>query len=134
MINMFILFRSLLQVSLKTRPSATSSRGSPSLMSVEISPWVMEEMEERRERERILWRRNARLARDRREAAEAEARDAEEPVYPVVRARMGAERDGRERSQVSLVLVFLFHILFSSILVRKFVFRRRDDLSPGFPG
>ena len=68
----------------------------------------MEEMEERRERERILWRRNARLARDRREAAEAEARDAEEPVYPVVRARMGAERDGRERSQVSLVFSFPF--------------------------
>ena len=102
-------------------------------MSVEIAPWVVEEMEERREREKIMWRRNARLARDRREAAESEARAVEEAAYPV-RARMGAVGDGRERSQVSLVLVCLFQILFFSILVRKFVLRRGDDLSPGFPG
>ena len=106
LINIFVLLRSLLQVSLMSQPSATSSRTSPSLMSVEIAPWIMEEMEERREREKIMWRRNARLARDRREAEELEARAVEEAAYPVVRARMGAVGDGRERSQVRLVLVY----------------------------
>ena len=91
-------------------------------MSVEISPWIIDEMEERREWERIMWRRNARLARDRREAAETEARAAEEVEYPVVRARVGAVREGRERSQVSLVLVCFFKPLLFSLLVRKFVF------------
>ena len=105
MINIFVLFRSLLQVSLKSQPSATSSRTSPALMSVEIAPEIMEEIQERREREKIMWRRNARLARDRREAEELEARAAEEVNYPVVRARMGAVGDGRGRNQVRLVLI-----------------------------
>ena len=75
-------------------------------------------MEERREREKIMWRRNARLARDRREAAELEARAVEEAAeYPVVRARVGAVGEGRERSQVSLVLVCFFQTLLFSLLV-----------------
>ena len=86
-------------------------------MSVEIAPWIMEEMEERREREKIMWRRNARLARDRREAEELEARAADEGSYPVVRARMGAVGDGRGRSQVRLVLVYFIETLLFFLLV-----------------
>ena len=87
------------------QPSATSSRSSPSLMSVEISPEIMEEIEERREQEKIMWRKGARLARDRRVAEETEARAREEEQYPVVRATMGAVGDGRGRNQVRLVLI-----------------------------
>ena len=87
------------------QPSATSSRSSPSLMSVEISPEIMEEIEERREQERIMWRRSVRLARDQRVAEELEARAREEEQYPVVRATMGAVGDGRGRNQVRLVLI-----------------------------
>ena len=97
-------------------------------MSIDIPPWIVDEMEDRRERERILWRRNARLAREAgmragREAAEMEARAAEEMEYPVVRARVGAVKEGRERSQVSLVLVCFYKSLLFCLLVRKFVFR-----------
>ena len=53
-------------------------------MSVEISPEIMEEIEERREQEKIMWRRSARLARDRRVAEELESRAREEEQYPVV--------------------------------------------------
>ena len=74
-------------------------------MSVEISPAIMEEIEERREQEKILWRRNARLARDRRVAEELEAKAQEEEPYPVVHATMGAVGDGRGRNQVRLVLI-----------------------------
>ena len=49
-----------------------------------------------------MWRRNARLARDQREAGEHEARAREEELYPVVKASMGAVGDGRERKQVRL--------------------------------
>ena len=87
------------------QPSATSSRHSPSLMSVEIPLNIMEEIEERREQEKIMWRRGARLARDRRVAEEMEARAREEEQYPVVRATMGAVGDGRGRNQVRLVLI-----------------------------
>ena len=79
----------------------------------------MEEMEERRQREKIMWRHNARLARDRREAEEREAKAAEETAYPVVRARVGATSGERERSQVSLVLVCIFQPLLFSLLVVK---------------
>ena len=72
---------------------------------VEIPINIMEEIEEQREREKILWRRGARLARDRREAEEAEARAREEENYPVVRATMGAVGDGRGRNQVRLVII-----------------------------
>ena len=96
-------------------------------MSIDIPPWIVDEMEDRREKERILWRRNARLAREAgmragREAAAMEAR-AEELEYPVVRARVGAVKEGRERSQVSLVLVCFYKSLLFCLLVRKFVFR-----------
>ena len=74
-------------------------------MSVEIPLNIMEEIEERREREKIMWRKGARLARDRREAEEAEARAREEESYPVVRATMGAVGDGRGRNQVRLVTI-----------------------------
>ena len=87
------------------QPSATSSRHTPSLLSVEIEPEIVEEIEERREQERILWRRSARLARDQRVAEELEARAREEEQYPVVRATMGAVGDGRGRKQVRLVLI-----------------------------
>ena len=67
----------------------------------------MEEIEERREQEKILWRRNARLARDRRVAEELEAKAREEESYPVVRATVGAMGDGRGRgrNQVRMVLI-----------------------------
>ena len=74
-------------------------------MSVEISPEIMEAVEERREQEKILWRKSARLARERRMAEELEAIAREEEQYPVVRATMGAVGDGRGRKQVSLVLI-----------------------------
>ena len=61
-------------------------------------------MEDQREREKIMWRRNVRLARDRREAEEREARAREEESYPVVRATYGAVGDGRERKQVRLTI------------------------------
>ena len=76
----------------------------------------MEEVEERREREKILWRRNARQARDRRVAMETEARAKVEADYPIVRARVGAG-DERERSQVSLVLVKFSEVLLLFLLV-----------------
>ena len=95
------LFHSLLQVSL-SQPTPSSSHRAPSLFSVEIAPEIIEEMEDRRERERILWRKSARLARDRREAEEQEARGREEEPYPVVRATFGAVGEGRERKQVRL--------------------------------
>ena len=49
-----------------------------------------------------MWRRNARLARDRREAVELEAQGREEETYLVVKATIGAVGDGRERKQVRL--------------------------------
>ena len=67
----------------------------------------MEEIEERREQEKILWRRNARLARDRRVAEDLKAKAREEESYPVVRATVGAVGDGRGRgrNQVRMVLI-----------------------------
>ena len=67
---------------------------------------VIDAMEEQREREQMLWRRNARLARDRREAAEREARAQEGENYPVVKATCGAVGDGsswRGRREVSFI-------------------------------
>ena len=87
----------------------------PSLFSVEIAPEIIDEMEERRERERILWRRNACLARDQREAEEREARAREEEQYPIVKASMGVVGDGRERKQVRLTFNLtspIFNIFF----------------------
>ena len=106
-----------MQVSL-SQPSASSSVQAPSLFSVEISPEIVDEIEEQRERERILWRRNARLARERREAEEREARAREEESYPVVKATIGAVGDGsgwRERKQVRLTFNLtskIFNIFF----------------------
>ena len=74
----------------------------------------MEEIEERREQEKILWRRTARLARDRRVAEELEARAREEENYPVMKATMGAVGDGRGRNQVRLVLIKIDQNLISS--------------------
>ena len=67
-----------------------------------------------------MWRRNARLARDRREAEEREARAREEETYPVVRASVGAVRDGsgwRERKQVRLTFKLTLPILNIFLLV-----------------
>ena len=72
---------------------------------MEIPNDVIDEIEEQRDQERILWRRSARLARDQRVAEELEARAREEELYPVVRATMGAVGDGRGRNQVRLVLI-----------------------------
>ena len=69
---------------------------------MEIAPEIIDEMEDRRERKRILWRRNARLARDQREAEERKARAREEEQYTVMKASIGAVGDGRERKQVRL--------------------------------
>ena len=68
---------------------------------------MIEEYEERQNRERIMWRHRAREARDRRLALEAEervARNKEGEDYPVVRATFGAVGDGstwRGRREVS---------------------------------
>ena len=87
---------------------------------MEIAPEIIDEMEDRRERERILWRRNARLARDRREAEEHEARAREEEPYPVVRASIGAVGDGRERKQVRLTFNLTSPIFNIFLLVGQF--------------
>ena len=87
-----------------SQPASSSSSRAPSLFDVTIPDDVIDAMEEQREREQMLWRRNARLARDRREAAEREARAQEEEMYPVVKATCGAVGDGsswRERREVS---------------------------------
>ena len=57
-------------------------------MSVDIPLKVMDEIEERKDRERIAWRRSCRMARDR--AREREAETGEGTVnYPVVKATVG---------------------------------------------
>ena len=65
----------VLQVSISQPPSSSSR--APSLLSVEIPLDVIDEIEERKDRERIEWRRSCRLARDQALAREAEARKAE---------------------------------------------------------
>ena len=89
----------------------SSSRAPPSLFSIDIPNDVIDEYEEQRDRERIVWRNNYRLSRDRRSAREAEEREAkaEEEDYPVVRARVGAVGDGSNwsgRREVSLPLIY----------------------------
>ena len=92
------------------QPPSSSPRA-PSLFSVEIPHEIIDEIEEQKDRERIMWRRSCRLARDRalaREAEEREAKAREEENYPVVRATVGAVGDGsswRERREVSLTLI-----------------------------
>ena len=89
------------------QPPCSSSTQAPSLFSVEIPHEIIDEIEEQRDRERILWRQSCRLARDRREAAEREAKAREED-YPVVKATVGAVGDGsswRGRREVSLYLI-----------------------------
>ena len=89
--------------------SCPSSSRAPSLFEVTIPDDVidaMEEQQEQREREQMLWRRNARLARERREAAEREAKSQEEESCLVVRATCGAVGDGsswRGRREVSFI-------------------------------
>ena len=95
---------------------------------MEIAPEIVEEIEERREYERIMWRRNARLARDQREAEELEARAREEELYPVVRATMGAVGDGRERKQVRLVFNLTSPKLNIFLLVGLLSLRWRDGM------
>ena len=75
-----------------------------------------------------MWRRNARLARDQREAEELEARAREEELYPVVRATMGAVGDGRERKQVRLVFNLTSPKLNIFFLVGLLSLRRRDGM------
>ena len=93
------------------QPPVSSSSRAPSLFSVEIPHEVIDEVEEQRDRERIVWRRSCRLARDRalaREAEEREGKYREEENYPTVRATVGAVGDGsnwRERREVGLTLI-----------------------------
>ena len=57
-----------------SHPPVSSSRSSPSLLTIEILSDVIEEFEERQNREQIMWRQRAREARDRRLAEERVAR------------------------------------------------------------
>ena len=76
-----------------SHPPSSSSQA-PSLMSVDIPLEVIDEIEERKDRERIAWRRSCRMARDR--ALEREAETGEGAVsYPVVKATVGAVGDGQ---------------------------------------
>ena len=82
------------------------------LLSVEIPLDVIDEIEERKDRERIEWRRSCRLARDRALAREAEAREAqageEREAYPVVKATIGGVGEGhssRERKEVGVIVI-----------------------------
>ena len=75
-----------------------------------------------------MWRRNARLARDRREAEEREARAREGEVYPVVRASNGAVGDGRERKQVRLTFNLTSPKLNIFLLVGLLSLRWRDGM------
>ena len=75
-----------------SQPPSSSSRA-PSLLSVEIPLDVIDEIEERKDRERIAWRRSCRMARDRAIAREAET--GEGSSYPVVKATVGAVGDGQ---------------------------------------
>ena len=61
---------------------------------------VIDAFEEQRDLEQMLWRRSCRLARDRREAAEREARSKEEGSYPVVKATVGGGDSWRGRREV----------------------------------
>ena len=85
----------ILQVSVSQPPSSSSRP--PSLLSVDIRLDVIDEIEERKDRERIAWRRRSRMARDlaiEREVASGEGSE----DYPVVRATVGqgAVGDGRQ--------------------------------------
>ena len=82
-----------------SQPSVSSSRA-PSLMSVDIPHEVVDEFEERRDRERIAWRRSCRLARDRALERELEA-GRETGNYPVVKATVGPGVVGDGRGSVS---------------------------------
>ena len=98
-----------------SQPPSSISRA-PSLLSVEVPLDVIDEIEERKDRERIEWRRSCRLASDRALAREAEAREAEagegKDNYPVVKATIGAVGDGqpsgqswRDRKEVCLTII-----------------------------
>ena len=83
----------LLQVSV-SHPPVSSSRSPPSLLTIDIPSDIIEEFEERQNRERIMWRRRAKEARDRR-IAEERAKDTVGEDYPIVKASFGAVGDGR---------------------------------------
>ena len=82
-----------------SQPAVSSSRA-PSLMSVDILLEVVDEFEERRDRERIAWRRSCRSARDRALEREVEAEE-EAANYPVVKATVGQGVIGDGRGSVS---------------------------------
>ena len=74
-----VMLYDLLQVFISQSP-VTSSRYLPSIFSIDIPSNVINEYEEQRDRERIMWRHRAREARDRRlslEPKERSARDQE---------------------------------------------------------
>ena len=103
-----VMLYSLLQVSVTQ--SSAASRSPPSLLTIDIPSDIIEEFEERQNRERIYWRRRAREARDRRLAEERIASDpvGEDLSYPVVKATYGAVGDRRrEDMEVSYSLLYL---------------------------
>ena len=81
-----------------SQPAVSSSRA-PSLISVDIPFEVADEIEERRDRECIAWRRSCRLARDR--ALEREIEAGKETInYPLVKATVGHGVVGDGRGSV----------------------------------
>ena len=108
---LIVMLYVLLQVYI-SHPSVSSSRSPPSLLSIDIPSDVIEEFEERQNRQRIMWRRRAREARDRRLAEERVARDNEGEDYPIVRASFEAVGDGsvrRGKREVSYSLLYLYN-------------------------
>ena len=108
---LIVMLYVLLQVYI-SHPPVSSSRSPPSLLSIDIPSDVIEEFEERQNRERIMWRQRAREARDRRLAEERVARDNEGEDYPIVRASFGAVGDGsawRGKREVSYSLLYLYN-------------------------
>ena len=69
-------------------------------MSVDILLEVVDEFEERKDRERIAWRRSCRLARDQAREREVEAGEGSTD-YPVVMATVGQGAVGDGRPSVS---------------------------------
>ena len=109
----------LLQVYV-SHPPVSSSRSPPSLLTIDILSDVIEEFEERQNRERIMWRQRAREARDKRLAEERVARVDVGEDYPIVRASFGAVGDGRWEKGKLVILCCTYIILNFSFLVRKF--------------
>ena len=101
----------LLQVYV-SHPPVSSSCSPPSLLTIDIPSDVIEEFEERQNRDRIMWRQRVREARDRGFPEERVARGNVGEDYPVVSASFGAVGDGsawRGKREVSYSLLYLYN-------------------------